>query len=141
MSLSKVILRVAKGNLKEQEYVFTDRTHCILGRAEDCDIQVPLDQAHADVSRHHCLFDLDPPAIRIRDLGSRNGTYVNGEKIGLRTLHLDSSGSGVLAPSTTQPLKPGDVVRVGSTMIRVDVDVTIDGREVFSSPLDSLEYP
>jgi len=141
MSLSKVILRVAKGNLKEQAYVFTDRTHCILGRAADCDIQVPLDQAHADVSRHHCLFDLDPPAIRVRDLGSRNGTYVNGEKIGLPTLQLECSESGVLASSSLQPLKPGDVVRVGSTVIHVDVDVTVEGREVFSSPLDCLEYP
>jgi len=141
MPLSKVILRVAKGALKEQEYVFSDRTHCILGRAEDCDIQVPLDQDHADVSRHHCLFDLDPPAIRVRDLGSRNGTYVNGEKIGQRPIQLDSSESGILPHSTTQALKPGDVVRVGSTVIRVDVDVAFDGREVFSSPLDFIEYP
>jgi pSer/pThr/pTyr-binding forkhead associated (FHA) protein len=87
MPSSTVILKVARGQLTEQEYVFTGRGHCILGRAEDCDIQVPLDQAHADVSRHHCLFDLDPPDIRVRDLGSRNGTYVNGAKIGQRPPH------------------------------------------------------
>ncbi|KYC36281.1 hypothetical protein WA1_52005 [Scytonema hofmannii PCC 7110] len=35
-------------------------------------------------SRYHCLLDINPPDIRVRDFGSRNGTYVNGKKIGQR---------------------------------------------------------
>jgi pSer/pThr/pTyr-binding forkhead associated (FHA) protein len=141
MPASKVILKVAEGRLNEQEYIFTDRTHCILGRAEDCDIQVPLDQDHADVSRHHCLFELDPPAVRVRDLGSRNGTFVNGEKIGQNPDRPATAESGVWHSTATRTLRSGDVVRVGSTEIGVTIEQTSDAREVFRSPLDCLEYP
>jgi len=141
MPANKVILKVARGRLQEQEYVFTDRTHCILGRAEDCDIQVPLDQDHADVSRHHCLFELDPPAVRVRDLGSRNGTFVNGEKVGQNPFRPATPESGVWHSTVTRALCPGDVVRVGSTEIRIDVEQAPDDHEVFRSPLDCLEYP
>jgi len=30
------------------------------------------------------LLDINPPDIRVRDFGSKNGTFVNGEKIGQR---------------------------------------------------------
>lgn len=47
----------------------------VIGRATDCDLQ--LDSEF--VSRHHCelLLDHRDHAVRVRDLGSQNGTYVN----------------------------------------------------------------
>jgi pSer/pThr/pTyr-binding forkhead associated (FHA) protein len=33
-------------------------------------------------------LEVEPPAIRVHDLGSRNGTYVNGGNIGQRPRHL-----------------------------------------------------
>jgi pSer/pThr/pTyr-binding forkhead associated (FHA) protein len=33
------------------------------------------------ISRYHCLLDINSPDIRVRDLGSLNGTIVNGKKI------------------------------------------------------------
>jgi pSer/pThr/pTyr-binding forkhead associated (FHA) protein len=33
------------------------------------------------VSKRHCQLNCDQGALRIRDLGSRNGTYLNGERI------------------------------------------------------------
>jgi pSer/pThr/pTyr-binding forkhead associated (FHA) protein len=36
------------------------------------------------ISRYHCLLDINSPDIRVRDLGSLNGTIVNGKKIGQR---------------------------------------------------------
>lgn len=51
------------------------RPEFIIGRAHDCDLQL----AHDYVSRHHCELIIDDQSheVRVRDLGSQNGTYVN----------------------------------------------------------------
>ncbi|HVJ66520.1 MAG TPA: FHA domain-containing protein [Caulifigura sp.] len=49
----------------------------LVGREEDCHLRPNSDL----VSRHHCVFTLDEYSIRLRDLGSTNGTFVNGERI------------------------------------------------------------
>jgi predicted component of type VI protein secretion system len=38
------------------------------------------------VSRHHCVFSVDDFSVRLRDLGSTNGTLVNGERIRKETV-------------------------------------------------------
>src|SRR5712691_7113677 len=85
---SKVTLKVTKGKLRGQEFVIDERTTCIVGRAEDCSPRVPNDADHETISRHHCLLDINPPDIRVRDFGSLNGTFVNGKKIGQREAHM-----------------------------------------------------
>ncbi len=47
----------------------------IIGRAEDCNLRL----ANRFVSRHHCelLIDGREHVVRVRDLGSQNGTFVN----------------------------------------------------------------
>jgi eukaryotic-like serine/threonine-protein kinase len=81
---AKVILTITKGKLKGKQFPFDSRTICIIGRARNCNIQIPDDQYHSIISRYHCLLDINPPDIRIRDFGSRNGTDVNGQCIGKR---------------------------------------------------------
>lgn len=49
----------------------------LVGREEDCQLR-PNNEL---VSRHHCLFNLDDFSLRLRDLGSTNGTIVNGDRI------------------------------------------------------------
>lgn len=49
----------------------------IVGRDKDCDLRLQSSL----ISRHHCVFKRDEFTLRVRDLGSRNGTYVNGERI------------------------------------------------------------
>jgi len=49
----------------------------LVGREEDCHLRPNSDL----VSRHHCVFTMDEYGIRLRDLGSTNGTFVNGERI------------------------------------------------------------
>jgi hypothetical protein len=70
-----------------------------IGRASDNDVIVddPL------VSRHHCQLKLQHGAYGFADLGSRNGSWVNGE------------------PATEVALGPGDVIRIGSTEIEFQV--------------------
>ncbi|MEA4811544.1 MAG: FHA domain-containing protein [Anaerolineaceae bacterium] len=70
------------GPLDGQQWVLTD--HILIGRGEDCDIVINDRQ----VSRHHTLLEFNNGLSQIEDLGSKNGTYVNGEKvIGFRLLH------------------------------------------------------
>jgi phosphatidylserine/phosphatidylglycerophosphate/cardiolipin synthase-like enzyme len=63
-----------------------------VGRSEENDIVV----ADALASRHHARIALDAGGCTITDLGSGNGTFVNGEPV---------QGS--------RPLAPGDVVGIG----------------------------
>lgn len=48
-----------------------------IGRRQDCDFCIPLSM----VSRKHCELNLDRGQITIRDFSSRNGTYLNGQRI------------------------------------------------------------
>jgi pSer/pThr/pTyr-binding forkhead associated (FHA) protein len=48
-----------------------------LGRAQTVDFVVDA----ALISRVHCRFTLDGGGLGIEDLGSTNGTYVNGQRI------------------------------------------------------------
>ena len=49
----------------------------LVGREPDCHLRPNSEM----VSRHHCVFLVDDYTVRVRDLGSTNGTYVNGERI------------------------------------------------------------
>jgi eukaryotic-like serine/threonine-protein kinase len=114
----EVTLTVVRGLDPGKEYTFRERTLCTVGRGPDCLLQLPDDPAHLDVSRRHCLLDIDPPRVRVRDLGSRNGTYVNGLNIGQRPRGLTpAAGSGMELPE--HALEDGDEVRVGGTVFRV----------------------
>lgn len=117
-----ITLTVFEGGSQEKEFVFEEPAQSVVGRSEDCDIQLPTEEGHLDVSRHHCLFTIDPPLIRVRDLGSRNGTYVNGEKIGQRSRRTPPQPVELDAPADAErELKPGDEVQVGHAVFLVDV--------------------
>jgi len=117
---AKVILKVVQGASPGQTILFDERTTCLIGRGEDCQLHLPNDDDHRLVSRHHCLLDINPPDLRVRDFGSRNGTYVNGLKIGQRAPHLSASeGSGLFFPE--HDLKNGDEIKLGQTILAVSI--------------------
>ncbi|HLJ10239.1 MAG TPA: FHA domain-containing protein, partial [Planctomycetaceae bacterium] len=72
----------------------------LIGREQDCHLRPNSDL----VSRHHCVFTVDDFTVRLRDLGSTNGTFVNGERI---------QGQVVL--------NPGDHVAVGKLSFEIVV--------------------
>jgi pSer/pThr/pTyr-binding forkhead associated (FHA) protein len=125
---ARVKITVTEGARAREEYVFTGPTVCTVGRAEGCYLRPPNDLMHMNISRRHCVFDIDPPTVRVRDLGSRNGTHVNGKKIGQRDpdqppasgLSSCATGHGAAAlPAFT--LDDGDEVLVGSLVFRVEI--------------------
>jgi pSer/pThr/pTyr-binding forkhead associated (FHA) protein len=61
----------------------------LIGREEDCHLR-PNSEL---VSRHHCVFTHDEYTVRVRDLGSTNGTFVNGNRV--RGTAVLSSGDRV----------------------------------------------
>ncbi|MDP9867936.1 MULTISPECIES: FHA domain-containing protein [Streptosporangium] len=121
-----ITLKLVKGKLARTEYVFDERTTCVLGRADDCAPRLPDDADHRTVSRHHCLLDINPPDARIRDFGSLNGTYVNGEKIGQRAAHQTPEEAAAL-PFPEHDLSDGDEIRIGETVFRVGVQPAAGG--------------
>ena len=70
-----------------------------LGRSSANDFQI----SDEELSRNHCLFEQSGDGIRVTDLASANGTFVNGEQIG----------------ADSRELKIGDVIEVGATKIFV----------------------
>ena len=68
----------------------------VIGRSRSCTVQI----AETTVSRQHAIFVVEPGKVRLRDLGSSNGTFVNGGRV-----------DGEI------PLADGDRVVVGETEI------------------------
>jgi serine/threonine-protein kinase len=117
---ARITLCVTRGKLLGKEFTFEDRTTCLIGRSPDCQVQLPSDDDHRLVSRHHCLLDINPPDVRIRDFGSRNGTYVNGTMIGRRAAHQGAEeGARLVFPE--KDLKDGDEIELGKTVFRLAV--------------------
>ena len=114
----KLTLTFTNGTLKGQKREFTRPGKIVIGRSNDCDVQLPTTLEFMDVSRHHCVLDVDPPALQVRDLDSRNGTFVNGENIGQRSRGDFPGASGEGGWHT---LKEGDELRIGSITLRVEV--------------------
>ena len=76
-----------------------------VGSAEGCDLLIK-DPA---VSRHHAVFELLPGAVKIRDVGSRNGTLYMGARIFEARVPMGGSvrvGRTTLrlAPATSKPM-------------------------------------
>ncbi|KJR43909.1 serine/threonine protein kinase [Candidatus Magnetoovum chiemensis] len=118
---AKVVLKIVKGNLIGKVFDFEERTTCIIGRASDCNIKLPDDEDHQIISRHHCLLDINPPGIRIRDMGSLNGTFVNGNKIGQRK--REQSPKDVLNVEFPEyDLSDGDEIKLGKTVLKVVIE-------------------
>lgn len=69
-------LRVTSGSQAGKD-IKIKGSQFLIGRAEDCQLRSNSEK----ISRHHCLITHEDGLLSIRDMGSKNGTYVNGEKI------------------------------------------------------------
>jgi hypothetical protein len=75
----------------------------VIGRSVEAGIRFD----HPDVSRHHAAFRLSGATLTVADLGSTNGTFVNGNR---------------LTAGTAATLQPGDTVQIGSPELQFQVE-------------------
>jgi len=93
-------LQVVRGRTEATSLRLIEGVNSI-GRHDDCLIRIRSSQ----VSRRHCELFENEGRLIVRDLGSSNGTFVNGKRIGAQ-----------------QVLNPGDVITVGGVTLRIDAD-------------------
>jgi pSer/pThr/pTyr-binding forkhead associated (FHA) protein len=93
-------LRVVEGPGLESGTTLEVTTSTILGRASESGLSLDGDDF---ASAQHARVDARPDGVWVEDLGSTNGTFVNGARISERRL-----------------LQPGDVVRIGQTELRLE---------------------
>jgi pSer/pThr/pTyr-binding forkhead associated (FHA) protein len=107
----RLALRFISGKYQGGEFPLEDNREIIVGRSSDLDMVLVEEM----VSRRHARIQLVGGSVNIDDLGSTNGTFVNGERV------------------THAELQEGDRVLIGSNILKV---VATDG----ASPLsDAVE--
>jgi len=115
----KVCLVVTAGPIRGQRFEFTQHDTFLFGRSADCHAR--LDPTDAAASRHHFILEVNPPQASLRDLGSLNGTHVNGVRHGGRRIdETPEEGARRSAPDVA--LRDGDEIRVGETILRVTIE-------------------
>ncbi len=131
-----VRVRVLEGNAEPREVRLTD-SECTIGSAQGSTIVV----REAAVSRRHLSLRLSPDGVIAQDLGSRNGTLYQGQRIGSATLTLGSRLS--LGPRVWIALDPDDADLNATppserTTYRGLLGVSLAMRQLFSK-LERLE--
>jgi predicted component of type VI protein secretion system len=109
---SEVKLAISTGGSEPRE-VRLPSTRFTVGRSVDDDLVID----DPGLSRRHALIEIADAAVLITDCGSRNGTFVNGNKI-----------------SGPTPLKDGDVISIGS-IASIKVLIGASGRPGTRGPV------
>ena len=99
-----VRLTVLTGPHKGNRYCFRKTEGTTIGRASACDVCVCGESRDLNISRRHCTLKFEPPSLLVSDLGSLNGTYING----------NSCEPPVFA-------NDGDILTVGGTSLQISV--------------------
>lgn len=121
----KIILTIVAGILQNEPFVFDQHDTLLFGRMANCQISLPGDQ---QVSRYHFILEANPPDASLRDLGSLNGTFVNGQKYGGRKKH-ETPEEGFRRRYPHVDLHDGDEIRVGQTFLHVRVEAATGSLE------------
>lgn len=96
----QVNLRVLAGPYKGRVFPFEQHDTFLIGRNNEAHLCLPDDRFF---SRNHCLLEINPPRCFLRDLGSKNGTFVNGKRV------------------SAAYLRHGDQIQGGATVLTVEV--------------------
>ncbi len=101
----QVKLRVMRGSQAGREVVLPVPKF-LIGRGEECHLR-PRSEA---ISREHCALLVEQEQVTLRDLDSKNGTFVNGERI-----------------ESSRILKSGDLLQIGPLSFEVVINQTLGG--------------
>jgi predicted component of type VI protein secretion system len=100
MSAMKALLLVVQGHPPGKHLVFGPGEY-YFGRGEECHVR----PNSAMVSRQHCMLRVNRAGVSIKDLGSRNGTLVNGALL-----------------QQEQRLRPGDQIQIGPLVFELRLE-------------------
>lgn len=95
--MSLYVLAIEGGEQAGLHLEFSSAGPYIIGRAQDAHFHLP-DGDHR-ISRYHVILEPVADGVRVRDLQSSNGTFVNGVRV------------------TAALLRPGDSLRVGRSVL------------------------
>ncbi len=111
-------LVVIEGPEAGREYVFEEHATFMVGRAPEARLR--LSNADDLCSRLHFMVEINPPLCRLWDMESRNGTFVNGQRVDGRV-----------------DLQDGDQIRAGRTVLQVQVSAesALDRTIAYSVPI------
>ncbi len=116
-----VRITVLNGPHKKRRFCFRGQTQCLLGRAEDCFVQLAGEDKDLLISRHHCRLDIDPPCVSVHDLGSLNGTYVNAKPVEPAEPDLASVAALLMGELSRSEVKDGDIITVAGTSLQIEI--------------------
>ncbi|HEX5272353.1 MAG TPA: FHA domain-containing serine/threonine-protein kinase, partial [Gemmataceae bacterium] len=101
-----VTLTVTEGPHQGRTFTLSGHDTFLVGRSKQAHFQLPARDKY--FSRLHFMVESNPPRCRLTDLGSHNGTYVNGRRV------------------QTADLRPGDEIRAGHTVLAVTTTAAPD---------------
>jgi eukaryotic-like serine/threonine-protein kinase len=132
---ARITLLATSGPLKGQEFAFSFPASFAVGRSDECLLRIDGDRTDRTVSRRHCRLEIDLPHLRVRDLGSLNGTFVNGRMIG----HRVTGRPPIPTRANTHEveLHDGDRLVLGSTELRVSIECDAMDCGSEEAPLDA----
>jgi pSer/pThr/pTyr-binding forkhead associated (FHA) protein len=116
-----IAIQVITGPHKNQRFTFERPVRFSVGRADDCLIRLSGDERDLKVSRRHCEFRIDPPRVLLRDLGSLNGTYLNGKRLEPAQVQPTTAGHLRTKEPAETPVSDGDVVTLGGMSFQVNL--------------------
>jgi pSer/pThr/pTyr-binding forkhead associated (FHA) protein len=104
---------------------------CLIGRGDDCHLRPQSDA----ISRRHCVIITTDNEVVVRDLNSRNGTFVNGDRVAEEAvlLHGDNLRVGPLEFEMIIEQHPGGNKRPKVTDIKDAVTRTAESSSVNST--------
>lgn len=97
----KISLSVISGPQSGQNFTFDRHETFIFGRSSKADCRVEDD---GYISRYHFMLEINPPVCMLKDMGSRNGTKLNGQRVG------------------EVQVMSGDVISAGTSQFQLKID-------------------
>lgn len=113
---AKVTIDVSSTTGKKRVFSYEDHDTFMVGRMGDCHVCIEDDSF---LSRHHFILEVNPPHARLQDLGSLNGTYINGKKVGGRSADETPEEAIARYKFPWVDLKNGDVITTGDTRFTI----------------------
>jgi pSer/pThr/pTyr-binding forkhead associated (FHA) protein len=96
-----VVAKLIETAAAERREIPITREEFLIGRGTDCDLRL----GSSEISRHHCLVRVRGQEATVSDLGSSNGTFLNGNRV-----------------RSQAPVHSGDELRLGSFAFVLELD-------------------